>query len=223
MKKSIEQTAVPPLRQSWEVWFWWVLATTLGVVVGAGIGMIMGIFAGVAVFFVLDNYESPLILPAAMVVGGAGFGSVLGAAQSKVLRRYIPMIEAWVQATTIGGAIGGIIGGAVIQTAAISARGASSEVVYWAMLGVVGGAAIGGAQLLVLRRYLRTAGWWLLANILAFVAGGAAGGVISSIVDIGVVGTVLGLVGLGAVSAALSGIVLVRLVPLASHTDAHAG
>jgi hypothetical protein len=73
----------------------------------------------------------------------------------------------WVLATAVGGGVGGIIGGGVNGVLGEVANGA----VGWAIVG----AAIGIAQGILLRRWIRRTGWWFLASVVGWAVGAPVG------------------------------------------------
>jgi len=76
--------------------------------------------------------------------------------------------------TSAGGAVGGLVAVVlfvfVIFSAALDVVGGT---LLSAVLGAALGASLGIAQWLVLRRQVSRAGWWVLANTVAFAVGGA--------------------------------------------------
>ena len=89
----------------------------------------------------------------------------------------------WVLASTVSlavlGAVAAVVLGAVaaaagvpFETVAVTSLGP----VFEAVIGAVAGASLGIAQWLVLRRQVSRAGWWVLANTVAFAVGGAVAG-----------------------------------------------
>jgi hypothetical protein len=149
---------------------------------------------------------------------GAGEGAILGLAQALVLREEIAGFgrRAWAAATAAAAALCWAIGmslgvyGDSLPTAAL-------------VIALIGGGAvlltaIGVAQWLVLRRYVRSAGAWIPANAAAWVLGLPAPFLALSLVDEGdpagyllAAGIASGLA-MGLVVAAITGLALVRLL-----------
>ena len=79
----------------------------------------------------------------------------------------------WMLASSAGGAVGVFVAVVVfvfvIFSAALDVVGGT---LLSAVLGAVLGASLGIAQWLVLRRQVSRAGWWVLANTVAFAVGG---------------------------------------------------
>ncbi len=86
----------------------------------------------------------------------------------------------WVLASIVGFAVGGFVAIVVfvfvIFSAALDVVGGT---LLSAVLGAVLGASLGIAQWLVLRRQVSRAGWWVLANTVAFAVGGTVAGAAS--------------------------------------------
>ncbi len=86
----------------------------------------------------------------------------------------------WVLASSAGLVVGGFVAVVVFVFVIF---GAALDVVggtlLSAVLGAVLGALLGIAQWLVLRRQISRAGWWVLANTVAFAVGGTVAGAAS--------------------------------------------
>ncbi len=137
-------------------------------------------------------------------LGGVVNPAILGLTQWLVLRRYISKAGWWILATTIGGVVALYIGSAVtFFTTGILWHGAGL------VGGAVGGAILGLAQWLVLRRHVSQAGWWILASAVALAVG--AGWVvnlgISSAFRGGESIEMLRWIGIGAASGAIGGVI----------------
>ena len=106
----------------------------------------------------------------AILAAGAVEGAVLGAAQSVVLRRRLPMLRvtAWVLLTAAGATIA--YGAGMVASAATDFAGWPG-VVKVGVAGASGGAvlfSVGTAQWLELRRHVRGAGWWVVGTAAAW-------------------------------------------------------
>ncbi len=133
----------------------------------------------------LSNATQTMVVPAAALVVLAGTfieGTVVGTAQWLVLRRPLKSIKwrVWVLATAIGAFVAwtlGMIPSTFIFTGADTGGASSAQMsdlmVYTlaAVMGFVLGSILGVPQWLVLRRHLPKAGWWVLANALAWMVG----------------------------------------------------
>jgi hypothetical protein len=191
----------------------WVIATTCGELAGFAIPAIVGAAAASA-----DIGEGASM--AVLVLAGVGEGTVLGWAQSRMLRRELPELRtgSWIRATAAGAAVAWAIG---MLPSTLGRQLLELWPPLLVGLGVVAGvvllATIGFAQWLVLRRHIDGSGSWVVANALAWVAGlavvfaaiGIAPG--DSPVLIATFG-VLGGLGMGLTVALITGLYLVRLL-----------
>jgi MFS family permease len=147
----------------WGFWLWWVLASTVGGIVGLAVG----IFVWGTLSPIFDFYYGLSVVSEALMfaVGGAVCGGLLGIIQRRVLQRQTSQFSWWVEASTVGGAVSGAVGGAVALVV--------DEAQILAMVPAVGGALVGIAQWLVLRRQVDQAGYWVLASTVGWAMGGA--------------------------------------------------
>jgi hypothetical protein len=177
------------------LWLAWVLAG----LVGGAVGWVVN-------------------LPGGWAVNWAVVGALVGLGQWLILRRRVPLVVWWVLAGAVGWALGGLVGDAVavelevvIDAVDGNEGGVLGAALVGAVIGAVGGAVGGGAQWLLLRRQIPSAGWWVLASAVGWALGWAVGWAVSWAV-VGVVGdAVPGAVG-GAVGGAITGGVLVWLL-----------
>jgi len=170
------------------LWLRWVAANALGEVFGLG-----GTFAVDAlaisrlgdlpgVIFVLVSFL-------VAVLSGAIEATIVGLAQWWAMHPWFQAItrRAWWSATLVGALVAYVLGylpstimhlseqAATPQAAAAAQPGA--EPAQWIILllaagmGLVGGAVLSFAQWLVLRNRVTGAGWWITANMLAWMAG----------------------------------------------------
>lgn len=169
-------------------WFLWVLASTLGWAVGfpiadAILGALGEVVANEVVIYTL-------------------LGAMPGVLQWPLLRLYLPQAGRWVLASTLAGAFIGAVASTV--------RVVDPPVGF-----VVAGASFGILQWLVLRRHIALAEWWLLASpagwAVGYLVGRAADGVFSALPISETVGLALLFGVFGAVSGAVTGIVLAWL------------
>jgi hypothetical protein len=197
----------------------WVVATTCGELAGFTIPAIVGATATGAG---IGQNASMVVLGLA----GAGEGTILGWAQSRMLRRELPELRTgdWIRATAAGAAAAWSIG---MLPSTFSRQLLELWPPMLIALGIVAGvlllATIGFAQWLVLRRHVEGSGSWVVANALAWIAGlavvFAAIGVApeDSPVLIAAFGVVGGL-GMGLMVALVTGLFLVRLLDRAKPT-----
>ena len=148
----------------WRLWFWWVLASTVGWAIGGGLSGALGsIQAGYV---------------GGMTVGAAGAGVL----QWLVLRRRIDRAGWWVLATALASAV---VGALIVAVGVVGGRNwnltwsadPGRVVVGLAGMGLFG-AALGALQWLVLHRQVARAGWWVLAGGVGWVAGAPIGAVL---------------------------------------------
>lgn len=180
------------VQVGWRFLFWWVLASTVVLALGLAVGFFATVLSH-AFFFVSKLGVVGEALNFA--VGGAVAGALLGSAQQRYLRRGVLPADWWVLASTVGWAVGAGMGGAVDLVV-------GGEGLNFALMVAVGGASVGIAQWLVLRRQVARAGWWVLTNTLV---GGALGGAVDLVVG--------GLGGLDA-SAGLAVLAIIPLLPV---------
>jgi hypothetical protein len=163
----------------WNVWFQWILANAIGETIGPGGTFVIG------GLLLLNVQKTMGVVPAAALAVLAGTfieGITVGTSQWLVLRGPIKSMRwyVWVLATAIGAFIAwtlGMIPSTFMFSGADSAGAAPAPIsdlmiyVLAAIMGFVLGPILGVPQWLVLRQYLPRAGWWVLANALAWMVG----------------------------------------------------
>lgn len=191
----------------------WVVVTTCGELAGFTIPAIVG-----ATVTSADVGQGASM--ALLILAGVGEGTVLGWAQSRMLRRELPQLRTgdWIMATAAGA-------GAAWGIGMLPSTFGRQLLELWppllVALGILAGvlllATVGFAQWLVLRRHVNGAGIWVVANALAWIAGlavvFAAIGIApaDSPVLIAAFGVVGGL-GMGLTVALVTGRFLIRLL-----------
>ncbi len=173
---TIQKTSAPWQRR---LWWLWVLANAISETVGLGATLLIG------AFLLVQAQPTIGAIPAALLGVLAGTlieGSIVGTAQWLVLRRPLQRMRwrIWVGATALGACIAWTLG-MIPSTLLFSgtdtgtaAPGQMSDLVIYALaagLGLVAGSILGAPQWLALRRHLPKAGWWVLANALAWMLG----------------------------------------------------
>lgn len=170
--------------------YWrWVLANASAEFVGltSTLAMAAGTFA------VNDRVTVLVALSMALgvaVLGAAVEGLAVGTAQWLVLRRALPLLpwRSWALATAAGALVAWLLG--MLPSTLLSAAGAAQaatsgaastpsaaepslalQLLLAAGMGAVLGPVLGVPQWLVLRRFVERAGWWVLANVMAWMAG----------------------------------------------------
>ena len=166
----------------WTNSFWrrWTLVCGLAEFFGIGVA---GLIAGLSILWVGEpaNWPEKIINMLAMLLAGGLEGWLIGHFQAKILKEKIPDLSrtAWTRAT-IWVAVGGWFLGMLPSTLMPGqdpAEPPSAEPVIWvvALFAVLSGLALGAVfgwvQYFVLRRYLKKAKIWIIANALAWGAG----------------------------------------------------
>lgn len=132
-------------RDEWSLAIRWVVATTLGWVIGFAICAAFKAF--------LESIRSD----------GAVIGICVGILQSIALRGRVKHTGWWIMASVVGFAVG--------KLAADAIAGSVAGALGFALGGVAIGVALGAAQWLVLRRQVAQAGLWVPATALAWAVG----------------------------------------------------
>jgi len=145
-KPTMTTLKSPLTRVEWGFGLRWVLATTVGWVVG---------------FAICEAFEA--FLGPFTVVEGAVIGISVGIGQWLVLKGRINRAGWWILASIIGFAVGKAVGDAFAHV---------SGAVGMGLTGAAIGASVGIAQWFVLRRHVVRAEWWVLASVLAWAVGG---------------------------------------------------
>ena len=131
--------------------------------------------------------------------------------QALLLRHHLPHATRWIAATIMGW----IVACSGLMIAAISG-GVLRDTVFRAdtalyVVAVAWGVGIGGVQWLVLRRYSALAVWWIPSNVIAWLAVPLLiGPTLNNVIE---------MVILGAVPAAITGLVLVWLLRQPAHEN----
>ncbi len=206
-------------RDGGALWRGWVLAATVGELVGFGLATLAGMVVGSA----SEGITGPagvLAWVGAVVLVGAVEGTALGSAQWWVLRRYLPQMtwRRWVGATAASGILAWGLGMGLGQNLDLNAIPLPFLAVGGFVMVVTLGAILGLGQAWALHPTTPHAAWWVPANALAWTVGLAiafAGtALIPDWTNLPVVALLGGATGLlmGASTAAITGLVLVRLL-----------
>lgn len=166
-------------QADWRLWRGWVAANAIGEL-GLGVAVAAWVFLGPAI-----QSAAGRLVPWAAAAWGVLAGTVIeglwvGIAQWAVLRHVFPSGtgRAWVLATTIAACVSW--SGGMAFLAASSAQAGSiplpeaSGIAQYALMMLMGaglGLTLGIPQWWVLRRHARQAGWWVLANLVAWALG----------------------------------------------------
>ncbi|HKZ70799.1 MAG TPA: hypothetical protein VJ020_12005 [Anaerolineales bacterium] len=204
-------------REGWELWWRWVLAVTAGELVSFAVPSVVG---AMAMGFGFSN----LAFLVCIVLAGVGEGAILGSAQWLALRLAIPQMRwhEWTLPTALAAMLAWIIGMTPSTFVDFETVTPATLIVGGGALGILFLLSMGGAQWLALRRYAPRAGWWVLANAVAWPVGVAMPFITLGLVPDGasaavmIVAGVVGGVLMGIVVGALTGLALVWLLR-ASH------
>lgn len=162
-------------RPDWRLYRHWVLATTLGELVGFLAPAIAGVVM-TRVVHGLEGFVAPILTLVVVVAAGSLEGAALGFAQWLVLRRALPVIgwRQWTGATALAGVLAWVLG--MTPNTLVDALGLGTGALVAAWMLVAPGLllAIGTAQWLVLRRHVARAVLWIPANVLGWILGLAA-------------------------------------------------
>lgn len=154
-------------------WARWVVAFTLGELVGFGGVAVTAGAIGLWLTSELQPAARALTLYALAVLAGIGEGAVLGWFQMKVLRRLLPRLDArrWIGATAAAAALAWALGMLAPTLDDLLGLPAAMQVAIWIPAGVVILLSIGTAQALVLRGIVDRPARWIGANTLGWLAG----------------------------------------------------
>jgi hypothetical protein len=165
-----------PTPVGWAFWFQWVLATAagslLGLVVAAAVLFIPVMTLGIFVNFEALPTWIVMFVSAGSALGGAAVGTTVGIAQRFILRRHDLQTRHWILASVVGRIVGGYA--AAVFALTVCYGGTNGAIVAVLLLD---GAVVGLTQWLVLHRWLKRAGWWILASTVGhFSLGTVTGG-----------------------------------------------
>lgn len=154
-------------------WARWVVAFTLGELVGFGGVAVAAGAIGLWLTSGLQPAARALTLYAIAVLGGIGEGAVLGWFQMKVLRHLLPRLDAgrWIRATAAAAALAWALGMLAPTLDDLVGLPTAIQVVIWIPAGAVILLSIGTAQALVLRGIVDRPARWVGANVLGWLAG----------------------------------------------------
>jgi hypothetical protein len=180
MEAFPKEEGVQMLQDTRRFWLGWTLATLAGYAAGILALLPWAINAAYA--------AQPVWITG--LVSGAVVGGTLGIAQWLVLRRDTEVNLWWVVASIVGGMVGLALGMFVsemitLPSAVPATREAARQALAWrpamqaAIAGALLGLTLGAAQWLVLQRWLRYAGWWIIVNGVAWMVGLGAGAAIA--------------------------------------------
>lgn len=180
MNKTLVVRQESALVQRWfdaKIWFQWILTNVIGLGITALTGVIFVLFLAKGL-----RAQSSFVMAVLMILAGAFGGFAVGTAQAKILGKTLATfyVRGWIIATTIG-AVGAWILGMMpsllmsfnekISNSQPAEIGEMTTGLSAAFLGFALGIVLGFPQWIELRRYVNGAGWWILANALAWTIG----------------------------------------------------
>jgi hypothetical protein len=211
----VEQRSV-----GWSLWFQWLIANSIGGLVGLALmaetpSFLVGYFGSGGDPTNTAGYSAVW----AVILGATLGGATIGGLQWFILRRQNPAIKWWTVASTAGFALGFILVWAL--SGAASGKNYAHHALPHAVdrAGIVGGlvigAMMGSVQSLFLRWNRKRVAYWVGANIVGFSVGwfGAAAQPVT-----GVPAHFVGGATFGCVFGAITGIVLVWLLRHPAHS-----
>lgn len=165
-------------HERWMLWRRWLVANLIGEFLGLGIAGALGALITVSLGDTIQT-STWLILGLTLIVAAAIEGSIVGLAQWWVLHRYLSALtrRTWLWATILGGEIAWMVGMSIGSLGGDLFAGQTTldpnliGLIFGTLLGPIVGAMLGVVQWFVLRQYVAAAGWWVLANALAWTAG----------------------------------------------------
>jgi hypothetical protein len=159
--------------------FTWVALTVLGLVAGLALALPLG----VPIFAVLGA-----MVGTPVVLSIVGFG--LGTAQWPIIRRHVASSGWWIVVSALGMGVGLTVGvilveqvGRAVLGGQVNFRmlGVAGRAASFGTIGMVGGASLGLAQWLVLRRHEANCKSWIIVNALSLAVGLASGSLVADV------------------------------------------
>jgi hypothetical protein len=210
-----------------DLWRRWVLAFTLGEVLGFGGIPVLGGVIAFSLMSDLDPNARSLLLYAVAVLGGLGEGAVLGWFQARVLCKYLSRLVAghWILATALAAAFAWACGMLTPTLDDLVGLPVAMSVALWIPAGLLILLSIGSAQAWILRRLVRQPRRWIAANALGWIAGLPWTFVLPGLLPEDsppaawvLVFIVAGIL-MGLTAGAVTGVFLVRLLPRKTTSD----
>ena len=151
----------------------WVVACTAGELVGFGGIPVLGGTLAVALTGDIAPDLRSVILYAVAVIGGLGEGAVLAWFQLRVLGSLLPRLSRrqWLWATALAAAFAWACGMLVPLLDDLVGLTPTTQIAIWIPAGLAILLSIGGAQAWVLRGIVQKPQRWLIANVIAWLAG----------------------------------------------------
>jgi hypothetical protein len=159
-------------------WLRWMIATTIGFVIGGAVSGALVNAAEVRFAGVTSALIGAIALASADAVAFGLLGAALGSAQWFVLRDVFAWPGTWIAANAGGWAAAGVVSGILGGAFGGALTGVGPD---YGRIGVVIAYGSGFGSLLIpgffqwlaLRRQVKRAGWWVAAQFLSFLAANA--------------------------------------------------
>jgi hypothetical protein len=153
------------------LWGWWVFATGTTSILSLTLEILWCFAPSLASH--VGWFRTPIAHAIMMLAGSLLPGAFVGASQWLVLQRRVTISKWWIVATSTGASLFfAIFVAAHFQTIFIVGAPVSTlinRLNLGLVSGLVLGILIGFSQWLILRRHSKRAGWWLAANIFAWI------------------------------------------------------
>jgi predicted membrane protein len=130
----------------------------------------LGVFVGIVSVMLLATWLDPVLSTGALFTAYAIAGVIAGASQGAFLRRYARPKLLWLGASGAGWLTFFSIVEVIISIWPDVNRWQSARLEQWFAIAALGGAIIGTAQWLVLRRTFGQTVWWIPLNAGVWVA-----------------------------------------------------
>ena len=176
-----EEMMIPGDTDKRTLWLRWLGANALGELLGLGMtfAVVAWMFSGIG-----DQAGTVAMLASFFVAAASGAleATLVGLAQWWAMHPWFPAItrRAWWLATLVGALVAYVLGylpSTLMSLGEGASQSQTAEPPQWlvlllaAGLGAVAGAVLSFAQWLVLRKSAPRAGWWIPANMLAWLVG----------------------------------------------------
>jgi hypothetical protein len=152
-------------------------------VLGLVAGLALALPLGVPIFAVLGA-----MVGTPVVLSIVGFG--LGTAQWPIIRRHVASSGWWIVVSALGMGVGLTVGVILVEQVGRAAMGGqvnfrmlgvAGRAASFGTIGMIGGASLGLAQWLVLRRHAARCKSWIMVNALSLAAGLASGSLLADV------------------------------------------
>lgn len=155
------------------LWRRWVIAFTAGELIGFGCMPVLGAAAAMFLTQTLDASARAIVLYLVAVTSGLGEGAVLAWFQLRVLKPYLPALDAgrWLRATATAAACAWACGMLAPTLDDLCGLSAAAQIAIWVPAGIAILLSVGIAQTWALRGVVEGHRRWIGANALGWLAG----------------------------------------------------